>query len=574
MSITRRVTGAMYITMKMQVKIDEKLQNQLANTISDLVRLRKFGNTEPINSPRILKIRQNIQLMTMQLIGETLTQQQLHEYAQEYASQYVSASIEVGEASGEIAAQSLLQPITQATLKSQHRTGAKDSGGGASLLQLNKLNVTNRVYKIHMKIPQGKLKPPETHRQLSQSYEEVFLEDVLASTYGDSRYKPVVVEEYYSQQTEYVYLNHRDIWPSEVVHRFKMDPEKLEDAGLTQLDIVNLLLEQTDLTIIIHPLTTFIFDICPIDGQRNTSFSRKITSLLKKPLKGLKGLQMVGERNVKVSEAAPHVIYNETTNETTIYFDLNVMINFPINEFRKRIEPPNSQEIENTFDISTTNKLAYLRYKGKVHLNQTPYTYFLFIGTLSIDDILSVMSFFINTNYLISNDAHEMIKYVGITGARIAHEFAYSEALTSAGTPLLYQNITSICRRIFGIRLMPITPSGYLKGSGITPLEKLGFQNYRTVLENEMIKGTRGSTDNLPGAIMVGRKPKLGTAAMRTEPIQEQILQVVELYSIARQEQKYYNKHKGIQFPPFGTLKPLTILTNGPPSTNIKLKGI
>ncbi len=559
------------------IEIDQEQVDKLAKDIVYRIRTRKFGLDEPEGSIRMTKIIQNVKLMLLQLLGESLSKEEIGDYVEEFSSQFISKSIEVGEASGTIAAQSLLEPITQATLKSQHRAGAKDTGGSASLLQLNKLNTTNKIYKIHFKVNDSELKFGKTQEDLSREYEEVFLGDVLASTYGESRFEPVMVDDYYSQQTEMVYLNHRDIWPKEVVHRFKMDPEKLWDAGLTQLDIYDLLLDQTDLVIIIHPMSTFIFDIASKDGQRNTSFSNKISSLLKKPLKGIKGLNMVGERKIRATEAAPFIYFNKKKNESTLYFDVNVMMNFPIKEFTKRIIPASGplKILEETLTISTSTKEAYIKCQGEVKLDQTPYNYFLFFGTLTLESIITTFGQSIDLNHLVSNDAHEMIKFIGITAARTSHEFSYSEALNAAGTPLLYQNIVPICRRIFGMRLMPVTPSGYHNGSGITPLERLSFQNYRSVLETEIIKGTKGSTSNLPAAIIVGRRAKIGTSAMSTEPLPERIKQVNELYSIARQEQKYYGKYQNIQFPPFGTLKPLTVLTTGPDAinTNSTLQG-
>lgn len=550
--------------------INEYLRNYIAVNIINEIEKKKFGDGR--GYVRMKKIACNIHLVTLQLLGESIEEDEIPLYITEYANEYIAVGINIGEASGEIAAQSLLQPVTQATLKSQHRAGSKDTGGGAQLLQLNKLSVTNHVFKIHIKLDENELVPKFTRKELSEKYEEVLLGDVLASTYGTSQYTPIVVDDYYSQDLNFVYINHRDIWKDDVVHRFRIDPAKLWDAGLTQMDIYKLLLEQTNLTIILHPMSKFIFDIYPLDGQRNTLFNKQIKLLLAKSLKGLKGLQMISDRTLKVDDVAPFINYDDKTNKTTVYINTNVEINFPIKELKKRIK---GKLISDSYNLSYDEERAVsLIYDGKITVDKTPYTYFIFIGDLSIDDILNDIDIPINMDYFISNDAHEMIKFVGITGARIAHEYAYSESLNSSGTPLLYQNITCICRRIFSIKLMPITPSGYMNGSGITPLEKLGFQNYRAVLENEIVKGTRATTSNLPGAIMVGRKPKMGTGAIKTELIEEQRMKVIDLYSEARQAQKYYNKYKGISFPPFGTVKTLTVLNNHGIILPSKAKGI
>ena len=73
---------------------------------------------------------------------------------------------------------------------------------------------------------------------------------------------------------------------------------------------------------------------------------------------------------------------------------------------------------------------------------------------------------------------------------------------------------------------------------------------------------------------MVGRKPKLGTNAMKTVVISARVKRNEKLYSKAKQEQKYFGKYKGISFSPFGKIEPLTILGVKPLSVNPDIKGI
>lgn len=587
-----------------KVIINEKLKKDMIQKICSIIEEKLFRGKGNI---RMVRIRQNVAHAMNALLGKSIVQSKIDLYCQSYAASHIQAVARVGEAVGTIAAQSLNQPVTQAVLKSQHRTGNKESAGANSLISLNKMSVSQRTFKVHLKPAAASrfqiLAGAEVGilKELARRFEEVKLEDVLSSTYGDSKYSPVTVNrnwypdensgdlapdyEDYSQDPLYFYINHHRMGPDQVVYRFRMDPSKLEDAGLKQLDVYNVLIHIEGIMVVIHPPSSFTFDLVP-GNKPLTSFLTFITTLMKTQLKGIKGLSSISERKISVSQLVRqrYTEIDETGKEMTyLYLNPISMAHFPVEILKRHIEERNDgllpmKEITRLYHDSgsegsgSSYDLFHLVYEGKPVINEDfVYSYFLFTGTLTVQELLThkfteklQFSSLCDLDYLISNDPNEMISLIGKTGARTIHEYNYSEELMAGETPLSYQHITTVCRRMFGLRLNPITPPSYMKDKEPNALDKLGYQNYRQNLEREIIKGKRSTTNDLPSAVMVGKRPKLGTGAIETVVDNERRQQVIALYSEARQAQQYLSEYDDISFPKLGEVKPLTSMTFRP----------
>jgi len=599
------------------MSIDEKLRREMVMNIVATIERALFGEGD--GNIRIVRIRQNVELAMVALLGKKIRRDKIQVYCDEYAAAHIRAVARTGEACGIIAAQSLNQPVTQAVLKSQHRTGNREMAGANSLITLNKMIVgrNGRTIKVHLLQGVITVPPEETLRLLTRTFEEVKLEDVLSSTYGESKYEPEtvgirddnedpnvtrsVVD--YSQNPLFLYVNHHFMEDNSVVYRFHMDPSKLEDAGLTQMAVYNVLLEVKGVMVVIHPPSSFTFDLVP-GNKPLTAFLTLIESLMRVPLKGIPGLLSISERKVEVSQIIRQQHWEpspEQNGKTYLYLGPVEMVHFPIEQLKSRIwtdatRTTRAEPIEEITRLGCgeSGDLFRLVYQGKPFIEDTPYSYFLFTGSLTMEQLLShrfkqrgradsdpslseneensiSFSSLCDRRYLISNDPNEMIEFIGKTGARTIHEYNYSEELTNGETPLLYQHITTVCRRMFDIQSNPITPSSYMSSRKPNALDKFGYQNYQQNLEREIIKGTFSGTNDLPSAVIVGKRPKLGTGYIEVIVDNERRQEVIAQYSEARRAQLYLSEYPGIHFPKLGEVKPMTTLTSKPFGENFRL---
>lgn len=588
------------------VTIDTVLQREMTDRIVEQVGKSFFGPSVDFGDIRMERIRQNVLFATTALLGREIHPDAVGEYCKEYALAHIQAVVKVGEPVGIIAAQSFNQPVTQAVLKSQHRTGAKEMMGTNSLIALNGMSVKDRNIKVHL-LSGG---TDEDLESLARKFEEVKLEDVLSSTYGNSRYSPVVTntdwpENFetdkplpngfsdHSQNPLFVYINHMFMKGNEVVYRFRIDPSKLKDAGLNQMSVYNVLFRVKDVMVIIHPLSTFTFDIVP-GSKPLTAFLEIIKKLMVERLKGVPGLHSIGERKINVTRKpgdmsgssiiAQHY-YEKSTDKTFLFLDVIGMMHFPVDELKKRIIHPDRDEVASVESEVTrlhhgSNCLFHIVYSGKVRIEQTPYKYYIFTGSLTMKKLLDyetdagvLFSKLCDHRYLIDNDPAEMIEFIGRTGARIIHEHNYSEELTNGKTPLLYQHMTTICRRMFGIVSNPIRPSSYLRSKDIGALAKLGNQEYKKNLQQEMIKGNHSPTNHLPTAIMAGRRATLGTGAIEVVVDNVRRQEVIQLYSKARRDQRYFGMYPNVSFPKLGEIEPMTTIPLKPFGETFRLPG-
>jgi len=579
--------------------IDEKLkQEMIANIVSEIENAL-FG--EKYASIRLDRIRQNVELAMVSLLGKKIRHDKVNAYCHTYATSHIRAVVRTGEAAGIIAAQSLNQPVTQAVLKSQHRTGSKETAGANSLITLNKMTVgeNQRTIKVHLSGPIANT-PEEALRLLAETFEEVKLEDVLSSTYGDSKYEPETVnipatytwgdDSDYSQNPLFTYINHHLMTDKSVVYRFRMDPSKLEDAGLTHMAVYEVLLKVKDVMVVIHPPSTLTFDLVP-GNKPLTAFLTMIKTLMSVPLKGIPGLVSISERKLEVSQIVRQVHWEASPGEpdgkTYLYLGPVEIAHYPIEQLKVRIwtdetRTVNATPIEEVTKVhhASSGGLFRLVYRGKPFIEKRSYSYYLFTGSLTMKELLEYkfdptgsseedafkleFSVLCDKRYLISNDPSEMIDFIGKTGARTIHEHNYSEELNNSETPLLYQHITTVCRRMFGLQLNPVTPSSYMRSKEPNALDKLGYQNYRQNLEREIVKGALSDTNDLPSAVIVGKRPKLGTGYVEVFVDNDRRQEVISLYSEARRAQLYLSEYPGIHFPKFGEVEPMTTLPARP----------
>jgi len=598
------------------VTIDESLRRVMSANIVAAIEEVLFGGG--YGNIRVDRVRQNVELATVALLGKEIKRNKVQAYCDAYTAAHVRAVVRTGEAVGIIAAQSLNQPVTQAVLKSQHRTGSKETAGANSLITLNKMTVgeNDRTIKVHLRQDIKDIPPEKMLRVLTRKFEEVKLEDVLSSTYGNSKYEPETVSiprEYawgdssdYSQDPMFLYINHHLMHDNSVVYRFHIDPSKLDDAGLTQMAVYDVLLKVKHVMVVIHPPSTFTFDLVP-GSKPLTAFLTMIKSLMSVPLKGIPGLLSISERRVEVSQLVRQRHWEPSTDpeyplgKTYLYLSPVEMAHFPIEQLKSRTwtakdHTIQAEPIEEVTRLqhkgtgegahSSSGDLFHLVYHGKPFVEDRPYSYFLFTGSLTMEQLLShrtgeeddntLFSDYCDKRYLISNDPNEMIELVGKTGARTIHEYNYSEELTNGETPLLYQHITTVCRRMFGLHLNPITPISYMRSKEPNALDKFGYQNYQQNLEREIIKGALSTTNDLPSAVIVGKRPKLGTGYIELVVDNERRQEVIRQYSEARRAQLYLSEYSGIHFPKLGEVRPMTTLTSQPFGKDFRLpiKGI
>jgi hypothetical protein len=590
------------------VLINKKLAEKMVVRIVALIDAKLFGKE---GYSRLIRIFQNVRYSIYSLLGKEIPESHIQVFCREYADAHVGRVVRVGEPVGIIAAQSFNQPVTQAVLKSQHRTAGKETLGTNSLITMNSMTVKEHAFKIHF-IPEVAAK--ETLDSLARKYEEVRMEDVLSSTHGDSVHSPEVVNKDwpvdfshyfnagahaagtdapdgfsdYSQNPLFLYINHRFVGRREVVYRYYIDPSKLRDAGLTHMDIIGVLLGVKNLMVVIHPLSTFTFDIVP-SPDLMAGFPELIKKLMQERLKGIPGLLNIGERTVGIDGddgIVKRVYYDRSTDETYLFLNPPAMLHFPVDELKKRVRQngevavPVSERTSFVPSDEIDDELFHIKYKGEVSVDSARYTYYIFTGSLSMSRLLgyeigegATFADICDQRYLLSNDPTEMIDYVGRTGARVIHEYNYSEELNNAGTPLSYQHITLFCRRMFGLSSEPIQSASYMKSKNPNALDKFGFQNYQKCLEQEIIKGTRSLTKDLPSAVIVGRRPVIGTGAIELEKDPARMREVIRLYSEARRDQQYHGKYPGITFPKIGDVKPMTQLRLKPFGDNFRFPG-
>lgn len=386
-------------------------------------------------------------------------------------------------------------------------------------------------------------------------HEELKIEDFITSSCGKCKYVTISSEEHYDQNKNLIYINHHQLDKNSKVFRFSFDSAKIKNSGVSYMKILMLLFEFKGVMIVIHPISKFCFDI--VQGDNSETVIKDIMDkILNTKVKGISGLEHINDIRMEVSDLTKFQFYDQELDETHVFLSQRNLLYFPIEEFEKRVVSDSKPE---RFIKPNQDGLFKLVYKGKISIRPIPYYYFDYCGSIDFETIREKLGKIINMKYLISGNHNEMIENFGKIAARIAHESYYMDELNIAGSPLNYQNVSLICRRIFGFNMSPVTPSGLLN-SGVNILEKLCFQNHPTSLTEEILTGPISSTDGVVNALFIGNKSDLGTNYVKFEVDQLQKMIVDQSLAEAKREQKYFAMHQDINLPDVGENSSLTNL--------------
>jgi hypothetical protein len=535
----------------MEKVIDIKIYNDLLERITKGIFKHLWKNEEEIQG---VKIKENVATSLLTVLGKTIKTSAYEKYIEKWISIYVSSIAEKGEAIGILAGQSLVQPIVQGVLKSQHSTGKQQAGADTiSFIDLNSLRTKVQVIKVHL---ENRIydDPKLESEFLSKKYEEVTVGDILISSLGDAKYKPIEIDDSYKNNNLFVYINYSELYSGQNVYRFQLDPNKLDNAGLTHFSILGPLAALKDVMIVLHPLTTFTFDIIPINKPL-TSFLEMIRDLMVVKIKGMEGVNIVNQKKITASDVIRRVYYDESTKATHVFLKPHEMMNIPVEKLKSLIK---GKLISDETSVRRSEPIMKLVYNGNIEISDDAYHYYYFIGKVTLKTLMEKIAENINMNYLISNNPHEMIEFVGKAAARIGHEYIYSEELRDK--PLHYQHICVLTSKIFSKDLTPINPTGFVKSEN-TSLDTISYQNHTANLSKEIVEGRRGKSKGLTTAIILGSTPNIGTGYIHTRVKEDARKRVIETYARARQDQIYLGKNTDVTFPLIGKLEPVEKLT-------------
>lgn len=402
------------------------------------------------------------------------------------------------------------------------------------------------------------------HKFLSYSYEEVKVGDVLSSFFGSCKYISFQTDDEYDQNPFFIYTNYKPIPVGSEGYKFKFDVDRLNDAGISHIDIFNLLAEIKDFTIVMHPITENRFDII-IGNNPFVKFADMIKTFLQRSIKGISGLNLIEQKTIPVNDFARTCIYDEETNLTHVFINANGILHFPKEEFFKRVRTPDHKLAtlrQDNINLKNPNDIFTLVFNGRIVIDPIPYSYYSFCGTMTAKHLLNKIGNIFSPKYFTTNDPTDMIGICGKAGTRTNHEAYYSEELVASGMALLYQNITTICRNIFAYNLTPITPGGFFKSCGVNAIDALCFQNHDKNLEAAIIRGETSSTDGLTSSIFFGKPPSMGTNYIKVKLNKEAYKKVMDMYVEARRQKYYFGKYQNIDLLEIGELKALTTLSS------------
>lgn len=612
-SVNRQTVKEYVDTLKKSTYvIDETFRQVLKRNIIIGIGEYFFGTS---TDPRMTKIIQNVEIMTLGLIGLEIHRDDMNLLYEQYLEKFIESVVARGAAVGVEAGQSLVQDIVQSILKSQHGSGKRGQITGANPVEkLNKLRTNINVVRAHLKNggvfiqPDGK-KIVIDHRYLSDRYEQIRMHDILVSCMGNSKVQVEKFNPEIYQRKDVVFINikanekHR---PKQPVFQFQVDPDKLADAGITMIHVIQTLLLIDHVTFVIYPLSTFRFDMINVDSSK-ISDTTVLSKLEKTPIKGIDGLVHISTKNVEPQDIIK--LQSLPNGKTRAFFDMYYYTQVPLEIIRSMIVTKESsivherlkkvvaeqerlvesqkntdeakeklnqayEELEKfkhvvakpvveNLELEDVESLFYLEFDEEVTLSKQPYMYYLFHGEITMETIIEHLGKYLDLDYLVTNDPREMVKTFGTTVAVTQHELLYSEELEASGTAMLYQHISLICAYMFGYNLNPISPSGYLKNKGVTALDRFAFEQYAENLGVEAVKGAISNTKSITTSIFTGNKANIGTAYIKFRINQKQRKEVMESYRIAYEEQLYEGKHQGIELPLFDKIVMRSDLQSG-----------
>lgn len=398
---------------------------------------------------------------------------------------------------------------------------------------------------------------------LLTSYEEIKIDDIICVSCGECKYRTFKTEKFYDQQPHYIYTNYSPIEVGSKGFRFQFDATKLKNSDISISHVYEIIAGIPDVSVVFHPLNELVFDIIP-GNMSDNQIQKIITDMLQTRIKGIENLTNIEEIKLQISDVVKFYFYDEEKNETHVFLKSRELLYFPIQEIKKRII---GEILYDYTDHCSDHDFKFV-YKGKILMLQTPYYYFNFIGTMQTNSIIDSLKKYIDFDYFITNSPQDMINNVGKVGARINHESLITDELNSSGNKLNHQHVSLMCRHLFSDGLLPITPNGFMKGPGINIIDKLCFQNHEQNLSEEIIKNKTYDTDGLTTSIFMGKKPNLGTNYPRFVLNEKAIEEITNLYADARKRQKYLGEFKGVNLPPIGEIKPLSLFLDSFPFPN------
>jgi len=520
----------------------DRLVTKVMNRIMTLL------GTDPNASMNIIrfgKLAQNVKITALNLLGKSLDPSKEELFVKKVAEAYLDSFPKRGENVGIHAAQSLTQPITQATLKAQHSAGQKSSSDETAFVKLNALKTCPRIITLHAR----QVGNEAMHERLSawaKAHEYVSFGEVIATPYGRCKYVPKAHNECLQRDKYAVYIDVPKV--CEVFYVFKMDPSKLHDVGLTPLELYDIVKTFDGLGLVIHPVQTFTFELCP-SGIDQATFDERIKLLLKTRLKGLEGVENIEVKSLEAKDAIKFT--HREDNKTFLFCSPEVLFFFPRDELLKRVGGKGTWQ---------DNPLA-LVVEGSVVPNKEPYHYLAVKGSMTLATMLAYTTkpspLLFRRELITTNDPIEMVDFLGMVVAQSVHEMNYSISLVANKFTLSYAHINILCAKMFGYGLNPMSPQGFENIDGITSLDKLAYQNYAKHLSMEPVKETkRFPVRSIITSAILGKPYAFGTnyasARVNTKAKQE----TIRLCSEAKTKQYYGDaRFKDIDFYGFGTVQ-------------------
>jgi hypothetical protein len=570
------------------------------------------------------KLHQNVQLNALRILGKHIDPDKIDIYVRRLVQGYVEALPKRGEPVGILAAQSLIQPITQSLLKSQHRAGARTSGDDIDLIKLNSMKINPRIITLHLRTKEssprksgarqvtfrqrldasssvvtsagdlddreplddevdehmttedmGSSELLERATRWAKENEYCSFGEVLTTPYGNCKYIPSErgaknKGTYVSRRAKHtMYINVAKT--QETFYTFKIDPVKLDELDLTPHELFDRILTFECFGIVIHPLETFTFELCPyVDTKgRNvtdkiiSNFNENVRKLMTVGIKGIEGVQSIDVKTIKITDVVKMSSYDPTTNATRLYVLPETILFFPLDELVKRIGRPailnTSRSRRNRGYPSNTDEPLHLLVEGEYDVKRLdkvePYHYIAVKGsddTMTLNSVMRLEDFetLFRQEYIMSNDPLEMRELSGISVAQTIHEFNYYTSLKAKKFSLSYPHIQILCAKMFvGIGVRPITPSGFENIEGITPIDKLAYEHYTKHISIEPLRTeVKYPVRDLIPTTILGAKFKFGTNFARFAINEEARRRTIDLCSAAKTKQYYRTGFEGIDF--------------------------
>jgi hypothetical protein len=520
------------------------ITNTIMETIVSRV-IQRISELLPL-SHGLSKLYQNIRINALNLLGKTIDATKIDLFVERIVKGYIDSLPKRGETVGILAAQSLIQPITQDLLKAQHYAGKKGTGDDTTLIKLNSLTIDPCIVSLHMK------DVTKIEEWIKDNEYSTFGE-VLTVSYGNCKYVPSEKHPAFPtfENSCSLYINVPKT--CDTFYTFKIDPLKLKEINITPLELFDIIFTYTCFGLIIHPIQTFTFELCPSniindnDNSNNTSviskFNEKIQELLKVGIKGIKGVTSIDIKTIEASDVIRFSSYDNERNITRLYVAPELLPFYPLNEIEKlfgtslrRSKLSSNEPLHLIVNAEiTATRLSEI-------INGATYRYIAVKG-IDLTTIRKLPDYFelFRDDYTITNNPTEMREFLGITIAQTIHEYNYYVSLKAKKFSLAYPHIQMLCAKIFtGTALRPITPQGFEGMEGVNPLDKLSYQYYTKHLSVEPLRTeVHYPVRGLITSTILGAKFRYGTNYARFEIDEDAKKRTIELCSIAKTEQYY-----------------------------------